>query len=157
MLFSLTLIITGTNFKMQIPLRVMEPQLGVKKLELSGLWSEEAAALRGAWGVVTWCELTGGTMGNRAKSPIMQTAEGPSKLPDQPGGCIFSLSHILNTWLLLLYGHIWDAALSCELRAINTELNPKKWILFKKKRHKFCSLISLSSNRMYFLCVPSNM
>ena len=37
----------------------------------------------GAWGVVTWCELTGGTMGNRAKTPIMQPAEVLSCSPDQ--------------------------------------------------------------------------
>lgn len=36
---------------------------------------QQAAGLHGARGEVTWCELTGGTMGNRAKTPIMQPAE----------------------------------------------------------------------------------
>lgn len=84
--------------------------------ELSGqsCSQQQAAALCGAWGVVTWSELTDG---NRAT-----TLKLPSKVSDQPEVHTYSAAYC--NWMLQ-NGHIYGIALRFRLNEIELELNPK--------------------------------
>lgn len=78
-------------------------QAEAEELRRQSCSQQQAAALCGAWGVVTWCELTDGTMGNRAKTLFMQPAEASSYLSDQPEDHTYPIYY--HT---VISGHSWD-------------------------------------------------